>query len=68
MITVIKDFGRMYKSPFQVQFDPDNVYTPYRVYVFHNGHYFATRKAAFEYAETLLDEYFKDHPRRKYLY
>lgn len=68
MTTIIKDYGRMYRCPFYVQFDADNQYTPYCVRAFGNGHYFATQKAAFEYAEALLDEYFENHPRRKYLY
>ncbi len=68
MSITIKDYGKMYKRPFLVQFDPDNVYTPYCVRAFGNGHYFVTRKAAFEYSEALLDEYFKQHPKRKYLY
>lgn len=67
MLTVIKDFGKIYNCPFQVQFDKENTQTPFRVEMCGNGHYFQSEKEAFTFAESEIDEYFRKYRRRRTL-
>jgi len=68
MLKTLKSYGKMYKCPFIVQYDEENVRFPYRVEAFGSGHYFKSEFEAFEYAEQEIDLYFRTHPRRKQLY
>lgn len=68
MLKTLKSYGKMYKCPFIVQYDEENIRFPYRVECYGNGHYFLTEREAFAYAENEISEYYRTNPRRKRLY
>ena len=67
MLVTIKNYGKMYGFPFLVQYNSENIHTPFRVEICRNGHYFQTEEEAFQYAESQIEEYFRRHNRRKQL-